>query len=256
MAIDAVSMTCRRPMRFAMAAGTDAIVIGSLMLGRIMRVMASQTGERPIALPEAGALTQVRRLVPDVPGEVPVDLAVGCFGGPMAAAAEYIALDGGHSAGIVDALAVARARMQTSWPMAGLAMDSRFGRLNCFPPGVDGTSRVTRETSDDTGQGVAGFVDKAGGFYQCVGLTLFVSGCRPHAVERAVVRECMLQIPVALDAADEGHRLVACAEGPLHGNFKIIAGVENGDREFAGVQRESETISGIAPQFGTARKLL
>jgi hypothetical protein len=60
---------------------------------RLMRVMAGQTGERRLAFPEAGALLEVRWLMPHVPWVIPVHHVL-ITGKAVAVATELVQLCG------------------------------------------------------------------------------------------------------------------------------------------------------------------
>jgi len=118
-------------------AGAAALVVGrGSFLERLMRLMAGEAGELALALGEALALAEVNRLVPDIPGVIPVDGFALYAGRPVAASAEFVERCGRKPPGIADSLAglgeLAAGRsggMIAARPVAAFALDSRFEGL-------------------------------------------------------------------------------------------------------------------------------
>ena len=68
-----------------------AIVIESdwLFVRGFMRIVTGKARKGSVTFSKAGAFTQVGRLVPDVPGNIPIDILTGRGRRPMTRSAEF-----------------------------------------------------------------------------------------------------------------------------------------------------------------------
>lgn len=68
-----------------------AIVIesGRLSIGRFMRIVTGKARKSSAAFPKAGAFVQIDRLVPDVPGNIPIDILTRHGRRPMTRSTEF-----------------------------------------------------------------------------------------------------------------------------------------------------------------------
>src|SRR6266853_3656377 len=116
-----------------------------------MRRMACQTTQLSLATEKAAALGEIGRLVPHVPGIVPVGLRAGRRRLAVAVAAELVNPDAAHPSRIEDVISpAARPHVRHRRPVAGLAKHPRLaGNQRAVRRQPQLTSGVALETAHD-----------------------------------------------------------------------------------------------------------
>lgn len=107
---------------------------GTLSVGRglriFMRIVARQARQLAFTLQETGALAQIDRLMPDIPGIVKIRRHALRRRHPVALPAQLIHLDGRECFGIHDVVLTGSRCVSDTRPMAGLAANPHLVRLN------------------------------------------------------------------------------------------------------------------------------
>src|SRR5439155_13861062 len=93
---------------------------------------------------------------------------------------------------------------------------------------------MTLETGEYASERVHGFVLEARRQRQCIGTKPDVAGSGRQRLDGGVIREVVLDVPVLVQAADEGDGLLAGAERPFHGNMHRIFAIEYAGLESSG----------------------
>jgi hypothetical protein len=95
-----------------------------------MGIMTGKTGERPVAIAEAGGTVEEPGLVAHIPdvGPIRIVIEIACLA--MACAAQRVDLDRVEPARILNRLLAARFGVRTSGAVAGFTVNARFARLN------------------------------------------------------------------------------------------------------------------------------
>jgi len=96
----------------------------------LMRVMAADARQFPLAFQEAGALAEVYGLVANVPGVVEIGGDALCRRHAMALAAKAVQSSCGQAFGIRDVIAAGLGRVVCSGAVAGFAADTRLSGHN------------------------------------------------------------------------------------------------------------------------------
>ncbi len=211
--------------RPAVVAGETAFPVGILggFLQRTVGIVASEAGELASAFRHALALSQVDRLMPDVPGVIPVDAGPGGGGRPVALSALDENLLRGGAFGIGDEgarLADVPARggldVGPARAVACFAANAGLGRLQDIPGAdSDGTRGVAFEAAKDPDGGIFCLIRKAHRFGQRLGLESGVASGGGHGADGGVVREVVLKVPLTVDASHQSDGLFTGAEGPF-----------------------------------------
>ena len=187
------------------ASRARGIVASRLAAGRLMRGVAGQA--RCLAFHEARALRQVHRLVARIPRIAPLGLRWIARRLAVAGSAHQVHLRAGQLARIAQGL-VWRGGMNGTRAMACLTLHTGFGRLD---------AKAFTQPQRPRGMALEALQDRGAGIEGPVRFTKRVTMPRRDAQPAGspVVTQALLDIVIFVDAADECHRLISAAEGPI-----------------------------------------
>ena len=229
MAVDAVAFGSIGRMGASMASGANGIVIAHVAAKSLMRIVARKAGERPIAVAKAGALAEVQRLMADVPREVPVNVYVLRGGRAVAFSAELIQLGAPHTSWVADVPRLGGMGVHLAWSVTRFAMNSRFRRGYAVARRVQRAGRVAAKAAVDALSRIYGAINQPDSFREGLGSGVLLTRSRRQSADRRVKTEMVLDVPIAIDTADEGHCLIAGSESPVEGNPHNIGRIEDTD---------------------------
>src|SRR5215472_4711091 len=90
---------------------------GRLLARRIVRIVAGEAAQLPLALSETSALVQVKGLVPDIPGIIPIHFLAGYRRFPVTRSTKLVQLIGRKILGIAYILARGSHRVYSARPV-------------------------------------------------------------------------------------------------------------------------------------------